>query len=81
MRNIREECLHSHSKLGFLSLSFRGSIAYSFNRPEKQREVLGDDSSSLLPKKTKQNKKTWDFYLSEVAIDRACGMGVPLTGT
>lgn len=80
MRNIWEEHLHSHTKLGFLPLSFIGSIAYSFNRPEKQREVLGDDSFSLLPKKTKQNK-TQNFYLSEVAIDRARGMGVPLTGT
>lgn len=84
MRNIREELLHSHTKFGFLPLSFRGSIVYSFNRPEKQREVLGDDFSSLLPKKTKQNettKKPGLLYLWNLrAIDRARGMGVPLTG-
>lgn len=81
MRNIWEERLHSHTKLGIFPLSLSGSIAYSFNRPEKQREALGDDSSLLLPKKNKTNQKAQDFYLSEGAFDSAHSTGVPLTGT
>lgn len=64
-------------------LLVNGSIGHSFNRTEKQKAALGDDSSSPFPGKTKQNKtrKKQAFYLSKVAFDSAHSTEVPLTGT
>jgi hypothetical protein len=43
--------------LGEFFLCVNGSIGYSFNRPEKQKKALGDDSFSVFPAKKENNNK------------------------
>lgn len=60
-----------------------GSIGYSFNRPEKQKTALGDDSSSpFASKKQNKTKKPGSFICLRLPlIVLAPSTEVPLTGT